>query len=293
MQQLLYKYLPPERVSFFSSFNLRFTQPAALNDPYECLPCIKQIDHASIQRALRLQIHDYINDCSAEHLSRKARREGARKLAKHLSHQMRPLYEGEDNNLFITDLFTTIYDKIRLSRICFLSLTVRADSQLMWAHYARNHKGFVLGMDSNHDFFQKTCDERFDGIPELQKVIYSEKRVPVLFADNKIPHATFFTKHSDWAYEEEMRLLKAVEDASEVIKETDSNIYLFNIPKSSLSRVIFGSRCPSSVQAQIRSLIAQDSELSHVRLYRSFLHPYNFSIVIQEESAEQGAAANP
>lgn len=31
----IYKYMSKDRKDFFSSFRLRFTQPQALNDPYE------------------------------------------------------------------------------------------------------------------------------------------------------------------------------------------------------------------------------------------------------------------
>ena len=42
----LFKYLPPERKTFFTDFLLRFTQPSDLNDPFECLPAARDIDHS-------------------------------------------------------------------------------------------------------------------------------------------------------------------------------------------------------------------------------------------------------
>src|ERR1700733_10768916 len=42
-----------------------------------------------------------------------------------------------------------ILDRIRLKNaLGILSLTERSDNHLMWVNYARNHTGFVLGLDS-------------------------------------------------------------------------------------------------------------------------------------------------
>ena len=41
----IFKYLPPDRKDFFSTFRLRFTQPLDMIDPYECLPAILNPDY--------------------------------------------------------------------------------------------------------------------------------------------------------------------------------------------------------------------------------------------------------
>src|SRR5438105_1260976 len=41
---ILYKYLPPERITFLNDELLRFTQPGDLNDPFECIPTISKVD---------------------------------------------------------------------------------------------------------------------------------------------------------------------------------------------------------------------------------------------------------
>jgi len=48
------------------------------------------------------------------------------------------------------------YDKQnRFNQVGVLSLSARPDSAVMWSHYADSHRGFVIGLDTNHDFFER------------------------------------------------------------------------------------------------------------------------------------------
>ena len=40
----VYKYLPPDRKTYLDDELLRFTQPGALNDPFECIPIVPKVD---------------------------------------------------------------------------------------------------------------------------------------------------------------------------------------------------------------------------------------------------------
>lgn len=54
-----YKFLPPDRVTYLSDGLLRVTQPADLNDPFECIPII------SLEEGRRI-LNQYIRDSEAE-----------------------------------------------------------------------------------------------------------------------------------------------------------------------------------------------------------------------------------
>jgi len=41
---IVYKYLPPDRKTYLDDELLRFTQPGALNDPFECIPIVPKVD---------------------------------------------------------------------------------------------------------------------------------------------------------------------------------------------------------------------------------------------------------
>ena len=110
----------------------------------------------------------------------------------------------------------------------------------MWAHYADSHRGFVIGFDSNSDFFNPDNGKAIDG---LRPVTYSGERAEfpesgLTSADSAQLHSAneqlFFTKNSDWAYEQEMRILGQPSAADTTIPVDDSyDICLFKFPPES------------------------------------------------------------
>lgn len=121
--------------------------------------------------------------------------------------------------------------------LVILSLTKTPFNPLMWAHYAEDHRGFVIGYDIEDDFFLSgnynvisaaegsviytTEKERLDITEELKETLHSihligqgeelnsfskeklEKIVPLL-------KKALLYKHSCWAYEEEVRVVKVL-----------------------------------------------------------------------------------
>jgi transposase-like protein len=94
---------------------LRFTQTAALNDPFENLPSV-----ADYRDTLRIQAREFAGvDASEEHL--------------------------EANFQRLLDIIQSRYVYLCLSRINY--------SELMWAHYSASHTGFAIGFDTGNPFF--------------------------------------------------------------------------------------------------------------------------------------------
>lgn len=115
-----------------------------------------------------------------------------------------------------------------------LSLTRTPFNPLMWAHYGQNHKGFVVGYDVSDDFL---TDETFNIIPvDKGDVIYTSAKSSIkpsieLLRETQlvamgvelsnttiknpeqvesILRKIFLYKHSSWAYEEEVRVVKVL-----------------------------------------------------------------------------------
>ncbi|MBU1565368.1 MAG: DUF2971 domain-containing protein, partial [Proteobacteria bacterium] len=86
---------------------------------------------------------------------------------------------------------------------------------LMWAHYAEQHKGMVIGFDLYHDPF--TDEDYFDIPIQHGKVNY--RSVVPNFPSTKsknlkkqdIAREYYCTKSLHWHYEEEVRLMKSCE----------------------------------------------------------------------------------
>lgn len=128
---ILYKYFSPDRVDVLRDGMIRFTQLAAVNDPLDCRPRILQPDELSSVPYAEHQC------CVTSYVT--------------------VLQEA---------LLTT--DRRSIGMLC---LTEKEDNLLMWSHYAQNHEGFVIGFDTDHEFFSKT--ENGTG---LWKVKYSFQR---------------------------------------------------------------------------------------------------------------------
>jgi len=58
-QQLVYKYLSPERIDFFDEGYLRITQPSALNDPLECLSFLPVFENMDTVKTRALVLECY------------------------------------------------------------------------------------------------------------------------------------------------------------------------------------------------------------------------------------------
>lgn len=86
--------------------------------------------------------------------------------------------------------------------LAIASFSERKDSLLMWSHYAQQHKGLVIGYDTNcfHSILP-------DG-DSLSPVSYVDKRVAMPLSSD-VPWGTLdqltTTKFHDWSYEHEWR----------------------------------------------------------------------------------------
>jgi hypothetical protein len=154
-----------------------------------------------------------------------------------------------------------------------LSLTRTATNSLMWAHYAESHKGVVLGFDMEVAGFLETDSNMIPA--HFGSVVYSRRRVlddystkganPLMvgatfgfdITNYEKLQRLFLTKPLDWAYEEEVRVVKCVSGISEgqshttsgrfdTISTSEGLRYLYNLPLKSLREIYYGVRCDSS-----------------------------------------------
>jgi Protein of unknown function (DUF2971) len=107
-----------------------------------------------------------------------------------------------------------------------LSLTRTASNQLMWAHYADSHKGAVIAIDTSLAGFLKPDANMIPA--NFGAVVYSRNRPSGQYSSTfKTPISVgsthhfaldhyeklqrlFLTKPLEWAYEEEVRVVKCL-----------------------------------------------------------------------------------
>ena len=261
----LYKFCAPSRSDYFKEFRLRFTPPGGFNDAYECFPAI---DPASIDpwmdRLLDVSIRGVKNQPAA--------------VAALTASNMSLRSEMKSDPSVLQEMFRRHLFTIQDSTFGVLCLTEKIDSQLMWAHYAVDHTGFAIGYDSSHSFF-KNEPEKGVGIPSIQKVTYQLARPLVDLCQFQFRWQHVMVKHTDWAYENEWRMVKQLSHAN-VVKDIGLplKLHLFDIPKDAVVSVIFGIRATPALKEVIKGHIAANAP--HVIVKEARYSPSDFKVLV-------------
>ena len=175
------------------------------------------------------------------------------------------------SNSFTTSKIAQNACRNRFSRgYVVLSLTRQPLNPLMWAHYGDSHQGVVIGIDVEEANLHSLSD---NFIPyQLGEVIYTKTKLhndldlisedelmdigqKILFEGNifNLAKRAFLYKSLDWAYEEEVRVVKEVKSLKasyhsgkgvfgdfNKITIAGRPLYCFSIPKSSIKEVYLG-----------------------------------------------------
>lgn len=303
MELNMFKYVDSKIIEHLLLQKIRFTQPDALNDPFE----MKRFRERHIEEATpelweaphtatRI-IMDQIMSHPAEVPSVAAIDSTNVLISSALEYVKNalsgaPTAEWTGNILsaqgqaFATPLgeeemrdkrkqAQTFIDK--MDKYGILSMTQHNDNLLMWAHYAEEHRGAVFEIDVDNEAFcagftmgpyddEKADEWRGD-------VRYPERRVapPVSHAEFI---ASFFLKSPQWCYEAEYRIIRRLEKGSKLGGTTDRtghDIYLFPLPANCIQRLIFGARFDDALRGHIMSIIRSRPELAHVMLSQAQL----------------------
>jgi tetratricopeptide (TPR) repeat protein len=140
------------------------------------------------------------------------------------------------------------------SEIGVLSLAGRPDSLLMWAHYADQHRGFLIEFDPAHEFFRQR-QSRNDPFHHLRRVRYRRER-PSREIDDFVDASTLLTKSTDWSYEMEWRMLiRFPRFAHEVFRRRGQVVHLVSLPPSCITSVILGARMSERSRARFEQIV--------------------------------------
>jgi hypothetical protein len=262
---ILYKYLVPERIDVLQKSLIRYTQPMLFNDPFESRPFFSFGSMEWIQENVDLEIKEgrMSNDEAAELI------EAIEGLGfENYDELMRAMMLGVFGGFFGV-----------------LSLTEKPDNLLMWAHYSRNHEGFVIGFNSEHEYFAHP-DKYDNDVREFGKVKYFTER-PKREIVQLEGFDFHFTKSIEWEYEQEWRIIRPFYHrpkiyVSEMIKAEPSPIFLFAFPPSCVESVILGCRTSEKTKSIIRSILNEKTEYNHVKLYEAEIHKHDFRLGLKE-----------
>ena len=265
---VFYKYVSAERIDILQDRLIRFTQPTALNDPFEALPnfislATKEGFASAFADVVRQEpaYWEFYRLSGMTNLDWQAfadRIEGDPNYAEQLHKDA-----GLPNPL--PDA------RRRTNELCnvvgILSLSATPDNLLLWAHYAEEHTGFVLVLDDSYDFFKG--DEQLLGFVKPEPVVYRSKR-PRTTIEEASMLELFFIKGSDWEYEQEWRYLKFRDEADERCEEANTPpIDLFRLPPNCINGVILGCRRSKDLENRIIALRRDDPELGHLQILQA------------------------
>ena len=287
---ILYKYVSAERIDILQNQLIRFTQPNALNDPFEARPNF----HATIEGFARefantiRQNPGMWEDCrrvTQTNLDQQlfadtieGNPDNAAQLYRSLGRQP-PLPELLGKSYGLPDkLYKEVYNLVGI-----LSLSETPDNLLMWAHYAEGHTGFVLMFDGSHDFFKgdNPDPEIARGFAKPEPVQYKSERPRTPIEDP--PLEILLIKGSDWKHEKEWRYLKHLEDADERCKDANNlDANLFRLPPKCIRSVTLGCYRSKELENKIVALRHDNPEFGHLQILQARASTTRYRLVIEE-----------
>lgn len=274
---ILYKYLTSERIDVLANQQIRYTQFGALNDPFELTVNIDKItEQANINDLTKKDFRAIIEEGYDKYpvVHSIISKTDFINLALPLEEYLKP-YVVENMNNVIELLPSLVKRQFDLQMGAF-SLSEKYDHQLMWSHYAQDHKGFAIGFDSEHKYFNQKVSPN-DELRHLRKVVYQKNR-PKINLMNPEGVELFTVKCFQWEYEAEWRIIRPFSEASAKIYNGSYPIYLFDFPISSVSNIIIGSRMEDTIKERIKSILKSDINYAHIELYQAVLDDETFSI---------------
>lgn len=256
---MLYKYLPLNRISYFSDQLLRSTQPGALNDPFECTSIPPSIDEA-------------ISLCKNSHkefMENHSNKFNNQKLSPEevLNAEISKIVNNQRPNYL--DYLVQCQSKRINSQFGIISFSRRWNSSLMWAHYCDSHQGFCVGFNEDHPFFYTDINSFISGKRVTVQVEYSDFRIkiPVEINDNSFFDNSWRIlglKSKDWKYENEVRTITLLSDCTTKISNSPFDIYLTTVPHNAIREILVGVYTPEDQLEFIKNF----AKINNIELFR-------------------------
>jgi len=146
-------------------------------------------------------------------------------------------------------------------------LTKVRNSLLMWSHYADQYGGAVLEFDASHEFFASQIEVDY-------RTTRPRRDLSSYLTGSPIPVAELCTKSDQWAYEQEVRIVRQLAACKEVGRDDRGfPVFVQQIPIAAIKGVILGERTPVEVQREIFGRVYE----SHVALSLAAVDHAGFS----------------
>ena len=242
----LFKYVSIKRLKdILIDHKIRFTQSGSFNDPFELLPLLLASKGAVHQGHI-----NYKFSLNARRRGRSVDTKGAENCGS--DYYSRKLRESLDRE------------------IGFLSLSRTWKTLPMWAYYAENYAGAVIEFDGNHKFFEWAFDVHYSYDRPIHDL--------ALYLSKPIPIAEMCNKSTEWEHEREVRVPRCLSDCEKLsISCSGVSIYVSEVPRDCIKRVIVGERAKQDVVKEIFNIIENTDIVGHRAVINHF--DYNLELM--------------
>jgi len=145
-------------------------------------------------------------------------------------------------------------------------LCENGESVLMWGHYTKCHRGFVVEFDPSHGLLASG---------DVAKMEYSVSRP---FAEEKDYRKILLTKSTEWAYEQEHRLIIPLNRALVAKRRDGLEKHYVQLPLDAVKAVYFGCRMEPKARDEILASLGAGAA-KHIVPYVMRLHPNDYRLV--------------
>lgn len=259
----LYKYYPPTSHSFIllenGKISLRFSQPSALNDPFDLSPTIDINKDSSYSFAKKVQ----------ERTSSKANKIIDGNTGE--SYPRATLKEFEDSlhekNVKQKTVNLRTHNDLSIG---VLSLSKNENSSLMWSHYSQHHTGFMLEIENRFELNTQ--------LKKAQDVVYCKNRPTTKQSESHSDKSYFRYKDPVWKYEDEMRLVVELHQLEPTEKTKNDHLpcYCYTYPRSQIGRIVLGAMCSKDVEECIRKWASEHTP--KIIVQKAYLNAFNYQL---------------
>jgi hypothetical protein len=229
----------------FLNGKVRFTQPAALNDPIDCHPLL------------------YV-PCEQ---------------GQHTKYIVNGVLMPSVNDWYHIHLVES-----RVNEYGILSLTKNPISFDMWSKYANGHKGFLVEFRSDFNKDKAFCSasgHSYDVVPVTYVETFEISLLECTLQDGSLSleefeKRFFFSKVNRWSLEKEYRLIRPLIDIGKppgglhigTYRDYDT-IYLGDLPLDVINTITFGAYMP----LEIKCWIVDQCRSTHIKFLQCVLYP--------------------
>jgi hypothetical protein len=223
----LYKYVTIDVLRRVLAGTVRFTQPSAFNDPFELLPeIVMPVSEAERQINISLDIL----------APRRVPPVG----------ELLDLPQGHaSNDVMSRNIVQSLNDQIGI-----LCLSRISDSLLMWSHYSDQYAGAVIEFDGSHEFFTGQIEVEY-------RQVRPRRVLAGYLTGEPIPVSELCVKSKDWAYEHEVRIIRALKECERIGETRGFPIFVQHAPLAAIKSVTLGERTSIEHQREVYARIME------------------------------------